>query len=943
MNTTTTSNLEHIAMDGPFGLAVAIAVGVSMVALCAWALWQERGVLGPRNAILFWVLRSIALGTVIWMLLAPINVRVETSTTRQSVVVVTDISGSMLTVDTAGTSDDLRWALSTSDGARYSATRSADKAVAVIGMALKHLQLATEALKQHKPETVVVVATSAADLALQRAKQHLQIVTELPTLSDKTLSLAERLSKSLEGSEFQAFSRLSITLKKGRTPSQKGWRESLPDLEHRMTGLKRSLHELARKVSADEFEQVKNNSPALLATVQKSPRLGRVAEFVGDLHQSVLASIQETADVRMASFDQSVKWLSNSDLTQGLLGNHDAIGQDETRSYVERHPTALGTDLSSVLEQLNRDRQDQPVAAVFLIGDFAHNQKDSHPQEVAATLKDLPVYVIPIGNTQHTRDVRLQSVFAPAVAMRNDDIVIEAHMQAYDCEGEVCIVQLIQDGEVLDFREVVLDSGFASRTIRFEQHMPSIGNQQFEVAITALDDELTEENNYGNFEVNVTRSDIKVLLADEMPRWEYRYLAQLFRRDPKVDCDELLYQPRMIATGRRTATKTFPVTVDDWDQYDVVMLGDLPTEHLPIVAQESLIEYLQQRGGTLVLIAGQESMPHAYVDHPLEEILPVRPVDTDQFPNELYEFRVTEEGRNEQALMIAESEEATQVAWDFVNRISPPTALSKWRQPGPLAHTLISAIPRRSLDEAADTKNNAFLCWQPVGRGRIVYLSGPEIYRLRALRGDRLHYRFWGQLLRWAIATDLSAGTKFVRIRTDKSRYASQEKIHTTVKLTDSEGNPVVANDLEVHLTSGKKERSVPLIPNPEIPGQYHADVRSLDPGIYHIAPTGTAIDSLQKDDQEPASASFTIQADVPLEMVDTRSDRALAQQIADITGGQVLPPTAVEEMLELMNLEPIISERIETRPLWLEWKFLWIVFGCLQLEWAIRKWKGLS
>ena len=236
------------------------------------------------------------------------------------------------------------------------------------------------------------------------------------------------------------------------------------------------------------------------------------------------------------------------------------------------------------------------------------------------------------------------------------------------------------------------------------------------------------------------------------------------------------------------------------------------------------------------------------------------------------------------------------------------------------------------------------MCWQPIGRGRIVYLSGPEIYRLRVLRGDRLHFRFWGQLLRWAIASDLAAGTKFVRIRTDKSRYETREDVQITVRLTDSEGEPVVAEGLEARITSGEDERTVPLIPNSKIPGAYHAKARSLEPGDYRIEPVGTAIDELQKDNPaEPASASFTIQADAPLELVDTRSDRVLAQQIADITGGLVLPPTAVEEVIALTNLEPIVSERIERQPLWLEWRYLWIVFGCLQIEWIVRKWKGLS
>lgn len=79
------------------------------------------------------------------------------------------------------------------------------------------------------------------------------------------------------------------------------------------------------------------------------------------------------------------------------------------------------------------------------------------------------------------------------------------------------------------------------------------------------------------------------------------------------------------------------------------------------------------------------------------------------------------------------------------------------------------------------------------------------------------------------------------------------------------------------------------------------------------------------------------------MELLDTRSDRGLGQQIADITGGQLVPPTAVEEVLRLINLKPEVSQKFDSRPLWVEWKYLWIIFGCLQVEWIARKIKGLS
>jgi hypothetical protein len=295
--------------------------------------------------------------------------------------------------------------------------------------------------------------------------------------------------------------------------------------------------------------------------------------------------------------------------------------------------------------------------------------------------------------------------------------------------------------------------------------------------------------------------------------------------------------------------------------------------------------------------------------------------------------------------MIGESDRATQIAWDFVNQFSPVQEVSPWRVPKPSARTLLSVVGRNSPDDDAEAQTSAFLCWQPVGRGRVVYLSGPETYRLRFLRGDEFHHRFWGQLLRWAIASDLMTGSEFVRIRSDKMRYLSQETPRVTVQLQDRDGKPISSESLELRISSTEHERTVPLVSSDRVPGSYEAEIRRLPPGVYRAEPRGTAIDKLHAEVSagEPVATSFTVQTKLPQELTETRSDRALAGQIANLTGGQVLPPTAVEEILELTDLDPIVTETIERRPLWLEWKYLWIVFGCLNTEWVIRKWKGLS
>ena len=140
------------------------------------------------------------------------------------------------------------------------------------------------------------------------------------------------------------------------------------------------------------------------------------------------------------------------------------------------------------------------------------------------------------------------------------------------------------------------------------------------------------------------------------------------------------------------------------------------------------------------------------------------------------------------------------------------------------------------------------------------------------------------------------------------------------------------------------------MSPDSERPGHYRADIRDLAPGVYQATPTGTLIDTLMSANPDNDSASnidavatFTVKADLPSESVDTRANRVLASQVSELTGGQVLPPTAVDEVLQLTNLEPVLTHSVQREPLWQRWRYLWLVLGCLQTEWIIRKWRGLS
>ena len=307
--TTTTTNIsEQLTLDGPISLTAAVLVGLGALLVFAWALWRERKILGPKQTVIFWCLRTAAIATVLWMLLAPAQRRVETSRTRRAIAVVHDTTGSMQTIDPVGTADELRWAISVSDK-DSSPIQSGDKAVVAMGLARQHLLAAVDALKHYQPEAVFVKEMTTTGRAIERVRSHLQRLSEAPVSSATKVAIDRQLT-ALDDAEFQSFQSVTNALEKGRTPTEKGWRESLPDLEYRIAGAVRSLRELARQVAVDVQSQPDESIKPQLAKLSQQSRGERVRNRIGHLQSATLKTIEDTADVRFAEFAQAVNWSS---------------------------------------------------------------------------------------------------------------------------------------------------------------------------------------------------------------------------------------------------------------------------------------------------------------------------------------------------------------------------------------------------------------------------------------------------------------------------------------------------------------------------------------------------------------------------------------------------------------------------------------------------------
>jgi hypothetical protein len=226
-----------------------------------------------------------------------------------------------------------------------------------------------------------------------------------------------------------------------------------------------------------------------------------------------------------------------------------------------------------------------------------------------------------------------------------------------------------------------------------------------------------------------------------------------------------------------------------------------------------------------------------------------------------------------------------------------------------------------------------------------VFIAAPVTYHLRFRRGDELHHKFWGQMLRWLTAPARGKGENQLLVKTANSRYDYGQPIEVTASLANDNGSPIKGAEVTAIAEPSTGERvSIPLTPDENVPGRYLGKFDKLPPGAYRISAGGEVAEAISAahPQSEGATALVSVYAPDNIELNNTRGNRALLREIAEITGGQLLPPTAVGEILKLSALAPRVTEESVRTPLWNRWRYLWIVVGCLVAEWGCRRWIGL-
>jgi hypothetical protein len=949
MNQGSPQFVEQLAWDGPIGARAAVAIFAVLALWTAWALWRERRALGLGWAAAFWLLRVVAFGCALWMLAGPTTLRIERTTQPQSIAIYADGSESMDVVDAPDPADSARWALAVAGGDGESPLSECDRLVVDLGAVRAECQQLSDKIKEHRPPSQMKKVARSTAVLVDRAAQHSAAAAKALAGDDESLGeRAERIESVLKGPA-ESLAAIESSLSAAR-PSDG---EDLPAKIEQCAEAIATAERRAKVLSADVAEQLGAISPARRADTDRMTRREKVGRTLAEFEKQVDSQLADGVRIRRFRFDEQPTAVDATNGWEKALATAAAppptSESDATTATRATSPATDGrsTNLTSVLAQLASDSSREATRLALVLTDGRHNSPDvPAPQDVATQLAGTNVYLVPIGSTVRVKDVLLHRVEAPATVAEKDSALVDVIVSAFDCDGETTTVVLRHEGREVDHQQITFAGSHGDQRARFKVPADALGWQEYVVEVEPVADEVNTANNFMPVSFEVVRERTRVLLSDGVARWEYRYLNQLFRREQHVAFDELLFAPRVHGSGELADRPEFPHDVEGWARYDVVVLGDVGPLQISHESQQALVEAVQKRGCNVIVVAGVNSMPDRFVGQPLMELLPVER-DPNVFPREGYTVKVTDEGRFHSALLIADSMDESVHTWEETYERFPIYGLSEYSRPKATARTLLAATSDAAGDVRADNEHDpghAFLCWQRVGAGRVVYLAAGETYKLRWRRNDELLHRFWGQLLRWITATSAGAGTDLVRLQTDRTSYLAGESAEVTAWLKDASGRPLAGEKIEAEARSfDKRAVSVELAADPDVPGRYFGKFEKLPAGAYQVTVQGPAVDKLLPPDAAQAVAStITVRSGESVEMLNTQCNRPLLDQLAKITGGQVIPPTAIDEVLRLVSFTPEVNERVERTPLWNRWPNLLLVLGCVFLEWGVRKGKGL-
>ena len=651
--------------------------------------------------------------------------------------------------------------------------------------------------------------------------------------------------------------------------------------------------------------------------------------------------------------------------------------QDFRELTFDGRTTALGHTLAQLAERY----RGQPLAGIILLTDGIASDPGK-----ALSLQGLPpIYPVIIGREGPERDLAVTSTAVTQTSFEDAPVTVLAEVAANGFAGEEIVAQLlpIDAGKseenvkpVAELTQTVPKEG-GKLTCRFQFRPAQTGVLFYRLIVSPKSPgaaEATMANNETVVVVDRGAGPHRVLYVSGRPNWEYKFLhravegddqtqlvglIRIANREPKFsfrgrageDSNPLFRgfgdqskenverydQPVFVRLGTEDEFELrggFPKTAEELFKYRAVILDDTEAEFFTAEQMSLLQRFVSERGGGLLALGGAESFREGrYVRTAIGDMLPIylRGAETAGDRNVepgAFRLALTREGWLQPwaRLRANEADErarlATQPGFDVLNHAGEPKP----------AATVVATVTDGQHEYPA-------LVTQRFGRGRTAALLVGDLWQSglgdEARQADLM--KAWRQMVRWLVADVPPA----IEVRSEPQPDGVSVRLQ--VRARDAKFQPLENATVALKITRAGAADAAPLTLTTEAsasePGLYETTYIPRENGGYRVDAT------VRNDSGAAAGAAATGWTSdlAAAEFRDLKPNRALMEQLARQTGGEVLAADDLAAFARRLPTERAPVTETWTRPLWhTPWMMLFAL-ACLVGEWGLRRWKGLA
>jgi uncharacterized membrane protein len=686
-----------------------------------------------------------------------------------------------------------------------------------------------------------------------------------------------------------------------------------------------------------------------ITVAELKPQQNIIAVLVDD---SRSMGISENGSTRQA---QAVQTLQNGVLAslnksfQTRLYRVDAVPA-RIDNLKDLQTNAPSTRIGDSLKQLSEETSDLPIGAVVLLSDGDDNTGGIDADAISALrARHIPVHTVGFGRERAAHDIELDDAVVAPRALAGSRIAakITFHQRGYAGAKVNLAVRDITTGQgkVIAGRSVTLgqDGNQQTETVLFD--IGGAGARVLQIAATPLTGEENTANNAITRVVNVGAEPRRILYMEGEPRWEYKFIRQAEEDDRMVQIvsidrtsENKIYR-QGIASPKELA-EGFPSRPEDLFTYQGLIIGSVEAGYFTPGQQELIREFVDRRGGGLLLLGGQFALADGgWNASNLTDLFPtILPTQAGTFHREQDPKGGTTHTTAELAPAGVDS---------IITRLvdDPAANAAKWKKLPYLMDYQDPGTPKPGAAVLANMitpegRTLPLLITENFGRGRtaIMATGGSWRWQMSSPLGDTAHDLFWQQLLRWVV----SDTPGHVAASVPAQMLLDNGAVNISAEVRDQQFNPAPDAKVEAHILGpGGVGALVDMTQVPDNPGLFQAAWTAPKAGGYLTEVTAQRADPNTGKIAELGRDVLTFQRmDGVAENFHTEQNRELLERLATQTGGEYWKPADLGKLAGRIPFSEAGVTIRETHDLW-NLPLIFLVLVALRFSewWLRRKW----